>query len=441
MHGWGQWYLLPASALAVVSYVLGRRGATWAVTVLLALCEAASTVAVATTHDTLGWLVDQVVIVACGVFGALAGSYRRLRHELTAQGWSRAGAAQTEARLRERARIAAEIHDTLGHELSLLALRAGGIQVTATDPAVREQASELRAGAAEAITKVRRLVDLLGEDPSAGADLGELVARHRAAGTAVSLHGDLPADTSAAARRAVHGVVQQALANVAQHAPGEAVSIELEAPGGGAERDGTVTGGRTTPRGRRAPGDVVTVRVTNACPLRPPSPRPGTGLAAMAERLRLLGGSLRTERRGGRFELEARLPRRAEAAPVVAAGADPEVAVEYRLRRRRARTALLASVLAPPAVLVVLASGFYAWSVHGATIEYRDLARLHVGMSESAADEILPQRQSPVWFGQRTGGDCRYYTDGNYPLAYGNYRICFRDGRISSISGPEEKSP
>jgi signal transduction histidine kinase len=419
MHGWGQWYGLAVLVLAAMSYLLGRRGAPWIAAAVLGCAEAASIVAVIASHDTLGWLGDQAVIVLGGVFCVLAGSYRRLRHELTAQGWARAGAAQTAARLRERARLAAELHDTVGHELTLLSLRAGGIQVTTADPAVREQAAALRGAAADAITTVRRLVDVLGEDASGGPGLDDVLRRQRAAGMTVHVEGELPADASEPVRRATGRVVAQALANAAQHAYGEPVRVAI---------------------GTRP--DEVSITVTNPCPPRAPSPRAGSGLAAMGERLRLLGGVLRIERGTGEFRLAATMPRHAQARVTGegTAGPDPEVIVEYGRRRRRARGVLVASVAAPLAALVILSSGFYAWAVRGATLEEHDFRRLRVGMTESEAATVLPGNEARLRFAPAAAG-CRFYTNGNYPLAYGNYEVCFLDGRISVLRDRTGNSP
>ena len=59
---------------------------------------------------------------------------------------------------RERRRIAQDLHDGLQSRLVLLALRAGGLAQTATDPAVARGAQELHAGLDAAITELRRLV-------------------------------------------------------------------------------------------------------------------------------------------------------------------------------------------------------------------------------------------------------------------------------------------
>ncbi|MFI5842226.1 histidine kinase [Catenuloplanes sp. NPDC051500] len=84
------------------------------------------------------WLLWILVVVLCGVAPMLAGGYLRLRGELERSGWERAARLERErhlvsarARASERARIAREMHDSLGHELSLIALRAGALELAA----------------------------------------------------------------------------------------------------------------------------------------------------------------------------------------------------------------------------------------------------------------------------------------------------------------------
>src|SRR5690242_17487793 len=108
MHRWGQWYAFAAAAVVVGCYLCGRRSRIGTVIALLSAVEVVAAVAVARTQDTVSWLIDQVVVVLA-VFAAVAGAYRRLRHEFVEQGWAHA----RDARLHERTRIAADLHDTL----------------------------------------------------------------------------------------------------------------------------------------------------------------------------------------------------------------------------------------------------------------------------------------------------------------------------------------
>jgi hypothetical protein len=94
---------------------------------------------------------------------------------------------------------------------------------------------------------------------------------------------------------------------------------------------------------------------------------------------------------------------------------------------------LAGTVLIPFAALLVVATGFYTWAVRGASMEGRAFAELRVGMPEAAAVALLPGREAPVRLGGPRGPGCRYYTDGNYPLAYGNYVVCFADGSLSRV--------
>src|SRR4051812_10769310 len=96
MHGWGQWYALAAAAVVAGCYLCGARGRTWAVIALFSALEVAAAAAVARTQDTVSWLSDQVVVVLA-VFAALAGAYRRLRHEFVEQGWAHARDARLHA--------------------------------------------------------------------------------------------------------------------------------------------------------------------------------------------------------------------------------------------------------------------------------------------------------------------------------------------------------
>ncbi|MBW6434994.1 hypothetical protein KZ829_14730 [Actinoplanes hulinensis] len=381
MHGWGQWYALAAAAVIVVCHLGGRRGRTWPVVVLLCGVEVAAAIAVAHGQDTVSWLFDQAVVVLA-VFAALTGSYLRLRQEFVEQGWARARAA----RLRERARIAADLHDTLGHDLTLLSLQAAGLQVTAPDEQTREQAAALRAGSAAAIDTVRRIVDLL--DVEAEADVVAVLDRARAAGMTVEVTGVPPAD------RFLARLVSEALSNAARHAPGTPVTVVFN--------------------GRR-------VEIVNPVPPQGPPRREGTGLSALAARVRRAGGSLAADRVDGRFRLVAEVP------PGIG---EDHGRGDYDTGRLRIRRMLAGTVLIPGAALVVVATGFYAWAVRDASMEEETFGALRVGMPRAAAVALLPAREAPIRFERGYGPGCHYYTDGNYPLAYGNYVVCFDGDRV-----------
>ncbi|MGI5529568.1 histidine kinase [Streptomyces syringium] len=165
-------------ALSVLGYLLGRRSAAprpaqWAFAGIAAVGTAL--VLLRGTDPVIEWLVLIGTLLFGGVFPWLTGRYRRQYRELVAAGWSRAAQLEREqeivadrARLRERARIARDMHDSLGHELSLIALRAGALQVApGLDPAHRTAAADLREAAAAATDRLHEIIGVL-RDPEPG---------------------------------------------------------------------------------------------------------------------------------------------------------------------------------------------------------------------------------------------------------------------------------
>jgi len=421
--------LVGATVLIVAGYLCGRRGQVWAAIAVLCAAEALSALLLVQRQSVGAWLAEQVVVVVA-LFATSAGAYRRLRHQLAMRGWEHARSAG----LRERARIAAELHDTLGHDLALLSLQAAGIQVTAADPAIIERAAAMRAGAAEATETVRRLVDLLREEP----DVRAVIDRARAAGMTVEVTGP-PPEGDLSAR-----LLAEALTNAARHAPGVPVTVTftpqnhievrnpLRAPEVAGERAvseafagyGRVSA-ETIRGGVVSGGDIPGEGVPDAVD-RPAggAVRAGTGLATFAARLAELGGELTAASDGGEFRLAARVP----------VGDGPDVvAADLRAGRRRSRRVLAVTLLAPLGVLILITTGFYAWAAHDTTIEPDAYRQLHVGMTESAARALLPSRQAAIRLDAGHGPGCEHYTDGNYPLAYDTYEICFGGGVVTRL--------
>lgn len=237
-------------------------------------------------HDVGQWVTLLATLGFAVVLPWLLGrGWRRLVDQ------GRSAAAQA-ARLRERARIAEDMHDALGHELSLIALRAGALELS-LGGAQQDAVAALRESAACATERLRDIVGVLRDDtteaPRAPAgDVHQLVARARAAGATLTYRdtaGDLPDDLAATA----HRIVQEGLTNAAKHAPRAPVEVHLARHAG-----------------------VLRVSVTNG------SGRPGTpyapasggvGLVALDERVRLAGGTLAAgPGPDGGWRLSAELP-------------------------------------------------------------------------------------------------------------------------------------
>ncbi|MBB5933913.1 sensor histidine kinase [Streptomyces zagrosensis] len=195
------------------------------------------------------------------------------------RGWRRqvergqAAAAET-ARLRERNRIAEDMHDSLGHDLSLIALRAGALELGLAGPQ-QDAAGEVREAAASATERLRDIIGVLHDGAAAAprapaGDIGHLIEGARAAGVRLTLHdeaGELPGDLAVTA----HRVVQEGLTNAAKHAPRAAVEVRLA---------------------RKAGALCVSVANGGRSGAAHPPVSGGVGLVALGERVRLAGGSL-----------------------------------------------------------------------------------------------------------------------------------------------------
>ncbi|ADD42348.1 sensor histidine kinase [Stackebrandtia nassauensis] len=190
----------------------------------------------------------------------------------------------------ERAHLAREMHDVVSHQVSLIAVRAGALQVSAQEPVARE-ADTIRTLATRTLDELRYMVSVLraggGGDTSLAPQptldqLGKLV--HNAGMETQLQTGPLP-ELNPPMQRAIYRTVQEALTNARKHAPGAAVRIHVT------QDDG-----------------VVLTEVINAAPNRPVVPLPSAkhGLIGLKQRAELLGGTLEagpTDERGWRVAL------------------------------------------------------------------------------------------------------------------------------------------
>ncbi|MEU4426374.1 histidine kinase, partial [Actinoplanes sp. NPDC024001] len=290
-------------AVLVLAYPAGRhqplgRAASGGFAAVLIAGAGAQVLQSIYLYASLVWTAGAIVF---GLFPALVGAFRRLQAELVRAGWEQAAQLEREqrvvaeqARLRERARIAQDMHDSLGHELSLVALRAGALELAGDlPPRHRAAASELRAGVTTAAERLSEIIGLLRDeaDPApldAAGSIADLVARAAASGVPVVLDGE-PGELAPMQHRAAYRVVQESLTNAAKHAVGAPVRVRL------ARHD-----------------DELLVTVRNEAPARPaaaPPPYGGRGLTGLRERAGLAGGVLRAgPLPDGGFEVTARLP-------------------------------------------------------------------------------------------------------------------------------------
>ncbi|MFJ9459469.1 sensor histidine kinase [Kitasatospora sp. NPDC101447] len=244
----------------------------------------------------------QAVMLAAGP--AATGLLARTRRELAARLDELTRGQERESRLlaervliTERGRLAREMHDVVSHQVSLISIQAGALQVSTTDPAAVTTARTIRELSVRTLDELRQMVGVLrgtGGVPDAPlapqprlADLPRLIEESGLAADAELNPGDRP--WPEAVQRAAYRTVQEALTNITKYAPEAAVHVKVRA------------------KGRR-----LRVEVRNdAPPVHPAETLPGGGhgLVGLRERAQLLGGTLTAgPTHDGGFEVRAELP-------------------------------------------------------------------------------------------------------------------------------------
>ncbi|RZQ65710.1 sensor histidine kinase [Amycolatopsis suaedae] len=198
-------------------------------------------------------------------------------------------------RLAERNRLARELHDSVGHALSVVTLQAGAARrILRDDPDGAERSLlAIEDSARAALDDLDHVLGLLrdekaGTRPQAGlAELPALLSATRLSGATVhdDVRGDLAAVPAVVSREA-YRIVQECLTNALRHAGKVPVTLVLDV--GADVLELTVTNPAT---------DVPRRRV-----------RGGRGLRGMAERVDVLRGEYRAGRRGEQWEVAVRLP-------------------------------------------------------------------------------------------------------------------------------------
>lgn len=276
---------------------------------------------------TLGWNV--VTFLTLAVVPALVGRYRDQRRRLLGALWQNnqqlkreQAMVAREARLLERNRIAHDMHDSLGHQLALITVHAGALQV---DPELtgsqREAVQILRGASVTAMAELRAAVGVLHDEaehreqqneqhyqghqrqsvgdgasvpyaPRTTAAIDGLVESSRGAGTAVSLaRSGVRRPLPPAADHEAYRIVQEGLTNAHKHAPGAPIRLAL-----------------------RYEPDSLVVEVTNGpvpggAPEVPPEISGGQGVKGLRERVGRVGGLVHTgPTEDGGFRIAGMLP-------------------------------------------------------------------------------------------------------------------------------------
>ena len=241
------------------------------------------------TMVALNWWVVPIVVAlamvpAIGLGLALRARRQsrvaEVRAEVAGEHSARLGDAL--ARQVERERIAREVHDVLGHRLSLLNLHAGALEVNAqADEELARSAALVRASAGQSVEDLRSLLSVLRQDPGSEpalpepslADLPAVIDEtvHTGVPVSATVYLDRAETADPALARAVYRIVQELLTNARKHAPGAQIRL-------------AVTGGPQTGLGIDARNPYLGPAAGGA--------GAGRGLQGIAERVELLGGQL-----------------------------------------------------------------------------------------------------------------------------------------------------
>lgn len=370
-----------------------------------------------------------------------------------------------QARLRERQRIAQDMHDSLGHQLALISVHTGALEVDqALTDRQREAVGVLRQASVAAMHELREVVGILRDGVEAPAPVEEaqpaargvagiagLVEAARSAGTDVRLRASgQPRPLVAACDHAAYRIAQEALTNAYKHAPGAPITVELRY-----EDDSLVVEIANGPAAGPGAGEVVSG---------------GQGLTGLRERARLVGGMVHAgAAEGGGFRVAGVLPYGTEPAGTQQDGAEEVAddfgqqlrarmlngraetmdwaAVDRELLRGRSRSGGVAlgcgiAFAAVVLLLIVVGAGvaLLVGSVGDATVSRADYDAAEVGEPEEAVRSRLPSGDSILTEGLDRKGPPRppgatclaLLADDDTDLGTDDsvFRFCFKDGKL-----------
>ncbi|MGW4228260.1 sensor histidine kinase [Streptomyces sp. NPDC004980] len=472
---------------------LGRAAGVFALTYALALGLSA----VWEPNVSLSMLVfSGLFLLVPTIVPGLAGRYWSQRrtltdtlHEYNAQLLREREMIAGHARIRERQRIAQDMHDSLGHQLALIAVHTGALEVDRElTGRQREAVGVLREASVAAMHELRDVVGVLrdgvpdspqaadpdGEEPgnpSRGvAGIESLAEGSRRAGASVDVRRSGEERSLApTADHAAYRVVQEGLTNAHKHAPGAAITIGL-----------------------RYEPDSLVVEVANGPAVEPVSGSVASGcqgLTGLEERARLVGGMVHAgPTADGGFRLAGVLPYtspgdgfpspppgdvlatfvaptddfRAQNPRGSAGESDPvtdwngfpkELARTMSRNKRGSGIAIGCGVAALVAVLLVIGlvvgGIFLMREADSAMIEPKQYEAVKVGQSEAEVRDQLPSGES--FLNTETGKGAPPEPEGSTCLTllsteFGTgwaaepvFRFCFKDGKLIEKKSFETK--
>lgn len=218
-------------------------------------------------------------------------------------------------RLLEHNRLARELHDTIGHALTVAVVQAGAARAAGSPEFTERALTAIEDIGREALEDLERVLRLLRQDaapPSRRPGLAEaerLVASARGAGAAISAEIEGPLErVPGPVSREGYRIVQECLTNVLRHAGPVPVAVRIAASASGLElhvrnKLPAQTAARRTDgeaAARRTDGEAVAVA--------PDSGPGGSGLRGIRERAALLGGEALAGPCDGEWRVRVTLP-------------------------------------------------------------------------------------------------------------------------------------
>ncbi|MEU8567166.1 histidine kinase [Streptomyces pathocidini] len=319
---WRRRYPLAVAAIALAGYVIAFTPAAVAVAIFtvgnvrrrlrgLAACAVIAVSAgmlsliYTSGSDAALWEAGYVLtlILSPLIVGDAVASRRdlTLRAQAELDGLAREQDLRVErARIEERERIAREMHDVVAHRVGNMVLTAAALRMNAAPGRRRTDAAQLiESEGRQALEELREILGVLtpgrgGQRPTRApqpdaTQLPQLVESACQMGHPAQLRvNGYPEALRPPVQRALYRVVQESLTNVAKHAPGAPVRVEVDCGIDGVHL--TVVNGAST---RPSPSDL-------------PSGR--NGLVGLSERVQLVGGTLSHGRSGDGFAVNVMIP-------------------------------------------------------------------------------------------------------------------------------------
>ncbi|MFG3051955.1 sensor histidine kinase [Kitasatospora sp. NPDC048239] len=225
----------------------------------------------------------------------------------------RLAAAELRAeRLLERNRLARELHDSIGHALTVTVLQAGAARAVGDQAFVAKALEVIEETGRQAMDDLERTLVLLREAPDGVAtehpgieQLPGLFDTARSAGSPVEAWIDVPSGKlPGVLSRESYRIVQEGVTNALKYAPGEPITVRV------AVRDGRLELRCANALAAQARGTAARGTAARGTVARGGSGRGGKGLRGIRERAVLLGGEASAGAESGEWVLAVRMPLR-----------------------------------------------------------------------------------------------------------------------------------